>query len=111
MVRPVVSRQIAARAQSVRSHLASVLAWSRWLPTVSAVETVLGHTLEVGAAFGVIQPRLRPRTWTVTDLQPGRRFTWESSSPWSSLRATHAITPAASRRLTPGWADEDHGRQ
>lgn len=91
MARYVVTREIAAPAEKAWSFLSSVLAWPTWLPTVSAVEAVQGDALERGAKFRVVQPRLRPQVWTVTEFQPGRRFTWESKTPGLSLWAAHEV--------------------
>lgn len=91
MTRCFASKEIAAPASQVWKHLASVLAWPEWLPTVTAVEPVHGRTLEPGARFRVVQPGLRPQVWTVTVVEPEHRFVWESHSPGVSLWANHLV--------------------
>ena len=104
MTHYVVSRPIAAPAEKVWLHLSSVLAWPTWLPTVSTVEPVVGHALELGAKFRVVQPRLRPQVWTVTEIDPGQRFTWQSHGLGFSLWATHIV-----RRTGPDACEVELG--
>ena len=58
-----------------------VVAWPAWLPTVSSVQALQGRSPEVGARYVVVQPKLRPTTWVVTELAPPQRSTWEARSP------------------------------
>jgi len=85
------SREIAAPAALVWELLADVVAWPKWLPTVSRVEPVLSKELVVGATFKVVQPRLKPVLWTVSTLNPGCNFIWESSNPGLTLWANHTV--------------------
>jgi uncharacterized protein YndB with AHSA1/START domain len=83
--------KIAAPQEVVWPTLSMVAAWANWLPTVSSVEPLDGNALKVGARFIVRQPKLRPATWTVTELEPPHRFTWEARSPGLLMVAEHAI--------------------
>lgn len=96
------TRPIAAPASLVWSRLARVVAWPEWLPTVSRVEASSSAALEVGAKYKVIQPRLKPAVWTVTEFHPGRHFVWESSSPGLKLWANHMVedVPTGGSRIT-----------
>jgi hypothetical protein len=48
----------------------------------------------VGASFKLLQPKLRPATWTVSSLNPGYNFVWESSIPGLRLWANHIVETA-----------------
>ena len=85
------SVSIAASRDSVWRVLAAVAAWSTWLPTVTSVEPLDSQALGSGARYKIIQPKLRPATWTVTDLAPPNRFAWESRSPGVLVVADHVI--------------------
>jgi hypothetical protein len=71
--------------------LASVMRWPEWLPTVDAVKALDSDELRLGARFEVFQPKLRPATWTVTQVDPGAAFTWESRNPLGRTIAGHVL--------------------
>lgn len=82
---------IAAPAALVWRRIAAVLSWPEWLPTVSSVAPIDGKELAVGSSFKVVQPKLKPAVWTVSILNPGRNFVWESSSPGLRMWANHSV--------------------
>jgi hypothetical protein len=45
-----------------------------------------------GARYQVVQPRLRPAIYEVTECVPRRKFTWASWFPGGVLIADHRIT-------------------
>ena len=102
MITFTATQQIAAPAAVAWKRIVDVVAWPEWLPTVSRVEALSSSVLAMGASFRVFQPRLRPATWTVSTLNQGRNFVWESSIPGLSLRANHAVesTPGGEARIT-----------
>ena len=85
------SVSIAAPRESVWSVLAGVPKWPEWLPTVISVEALGGPSLSLGASYKIIQPRLRPATWVVTNFEPPHRFAWESRSPGVLVVADHIV--------------------
>jgi uncharacterized membrane protein len=85
------SVSIAATRESVWRVLAAVATWPEWLPTVISVEPLDGQPLSPGTRYKVIQPKLRPATWVVTNVEPPRRFAWESRSPGVLVVADHII--------------------
>jgi uncharacterized membrane protein len=91
---------IAAPRESVWRVLAAVAAWPQWLPTVTSVEPLDGQSLAISSRYKIIQPKLRPATWTVTALEPLRHFTWQSQSPGVLVVAEHIVnerTPDSSQ--------------
>ena len=87
------SVDIRAPADRVWSVLSAVESWPRILPTVTRVEALDGTPLETGRRYRVEQPKLRPALWTVTVLEPGRRFVWRTRSPGMAMVADHFIEP------------------
>jgi uncharacterized membrane protein len=82
---------IAAPRESVWRVLAAVVAWPEWLPTVSSVRPLDGEVLKIGSRYTVRQPKLRPATWVVTQLEPPRCFVWQARSPGLLMLAVHTI--------------------
>jgi len=84
-------QDITATASEVWNALANVTVWPEWLPTVLEVQPLAGQVLSVGAKFKIIQPKLRPTVWEVTELHPGENFAWQASSPGLMLWANHTV--------------------
>ncbi|MGA8261536.1 MAG: SRPBCC family protein [Arenicellales bacterium] len=85
------SVSISAPQEMVWRVLSDVAAWPDWLPTVDKVEPLDGRVLQLGSRFLVQQPRLRPATWTVTELEQPRRFVWLARSPGLKMLADHTV--------------------
>ena len=85
------SISIVASREAVWRVLAEVVAWPKWLPTVSSVEPLDGRALKVGSRYAVRQPKLRPATWVVTKFEPPRCFVWQARSPGLLLVAEHTV--------------------
>jgi hypothetical protein len=65
--------------------------WGDRLPTVDSVRPMGSGPMGVGSRFEVHQPGLPKAVWEVTDWQPGRSFTWVSTSPGIRSTAVHAV--------------------
>ena len=72
--------------------LADVPAWPTWTTSMTSAEWVGESGFAVGHAVRIVQPKLRPATWTITALDVGRSFTWETKSPGFAISASHAIS-------------------
>lgn len=90
------SISIAAPGEDVWRVLAAVDAWPEWLPTVESVQGLDGSPLKVGFRYTVLQPKLRPATWIVTELDPPRRFVWQARSPGLLMVAEHTVQESLS---------------
>jgi len=86
-----VTFTVHAPAERVWPILADVERWPTWTASVQQVE--LDGPLAVGAVARIRQPKLPPTAWTVTEVVPGRSFSWESRAPGSLAVGEHEITP------------------
>ncbi|UWZ82027.1 SRPBCC family protein [Occallatibacter riparius] len=72
--------------------LADVERWHEWTPTVLEIKPLGNSGMVVGARYRVVQPRLRPAVYQVTECVPDRRFTWVQRFPGAAMVADHRIT-------------------
>lgn len=86
---------IAAETSAVWDVLSDVASWPQWLPTVTKVSPLDSTSLAPGSRFVVHQPKLRPATWKVTQMEVPHRFVWEARSPGLHMVAEHAVTARA----------------
>lgn len=104
------TRTVAAPLAAVWAVLSDVREWPTWLPTVDSLEPLDPAAPDgVGAAYRIVQPRLRPAVWTLTSWQPEgsrREFTWESRQPGVTTVGSHLVTttPDGGSELTLGIA-------
>lgn len=89
------SALINASPENVWRVLSDVMNWPAWTPTITEVTALGARELRVGSRFKVLQPKLRPATWTVTSAVANSGFVWESSGPGIKTIAEHVLEPAA----------------
>ena len=70
--------------------LSDVAHWNEWTPTVTKIEVLNTPELKLGNRYKVIQPKLQPVVWTITELNSAN-FTWESKSPGMHMVAEHVV--------------------
>ena len=83
---------INASQDTVWKILSDVAHWHEWTPTVTKVEVLNTPEIKLGNRYKVIQPKLQPAEWTVTDLSTSN-FTWESKAPGMHMVAEHILKP------------------
>ena len=84
---------IAAPPERVWEVVVDVVRWPERIPTVDSVERLDDGPLAVGSRTRLQQPKLPEAVWTVTELEEGRSFTWESRSPGIAIAAAHVVEP------------------
>ena len=84
--------------------------WPAFTPTVTAVERREEGPLRVGSQVRLTQPGQPPRLWTVTALEPQRRFAWSTRLLGMVMTGVHELEPTESgtrsvlRVELNGWA-------
>ena len=69
--------------------------WHEWTPSITSIRFFGGGPLAIGKRALGRQPKLPPAIWTVTALDAGRRFSWESVGPGLRVVGHHAVEPTA----------------
>ncbi|MEL6981935.1 MAG: SRPBCC family protein [Actinomycetota bacterium] len=73
-----------------------VESWPEHTPTMTSVERLDDRPLAVGSTVRIKQPAQRARLWTVSHLEPNRRFAWSAKTMGTTMIATHELTPNGS---------------
>jgi uncharacterized membrane protein len=70
-----------------------VESWPRHTPTMTAIERLDSSPLAVGSRARIKQPAQPTRVWTVTALEPGRRFAWTTRAMGTTMTGSHMLDP------------------
>jgi uncharacterized protein YndB with AHSA1/START domain len=84
---------ISAPPQRVWEVLSDVEYWSEWTPTVTMVRRLDEGPLRTGSRARIRQPRVPETEYVVTELEPGRSFTWVATGPGVLTTARHDVEP------------------
>ncbi len=60
-------------------------------PTMQTVERLDDGPLAVGSRTRIKQPKQAPAVWTVSSLEPGRVFVWQTRRLWMTMSGAHEI--------------------
>ena len=91
-----ITTDIDAPPDVVFAVLGEVERWPEWTPTVTRVERLgdASAPLAPGARLRIVQPKVPPADWTVTEVEAGRGFRLVSHSPGATVEANHRVEPA-----------------
>lgn len=92
--------EIDASPEVVWRVFADVEQWPAWTASVRRVTPLDGADLAVGRRFEIRQPPFPRLVWTVTELDPGRSWTWRQRSPGATTSAVHEVAPLDGGRRT-----------
>lgn len=87
--------QIAASPARVWDITIDVEALPELTPTMTDVVKLESGPLVVGSTVRIKQPAQRSKVWTVTELEPSRRFSWTTTSAAITMTAIHDLTETA----------------
>ena len=87
------TRHIDSPAQPVWDVLFDVARWPEWTPTIDGVERLDDGPFQVGSRARVRQPKLPKAVWEVSEVVPGRSFTWVAKGPGMRTIARHEVVP------------------
>ena len=82
---------IAAPPERVWEVMSNVEYWPHWTPTVTSVRRLDDGPLRPGSRTRISQPRLPETDYVVTELTPGRSFTWVATGPGVVTTARHDV--------------------
>jgi uncharacterized membrane protein len=86
-----ITIEIAAKPDRVWGVMFDVENWPAWTPSVRSVRLLDRGPLTIGSRVRIQQPKFPPAVWRITQIEPGRRFTWESAAPGLRVVAIHTI--------------------
>ena len=82
---------INADVTKVFSLLADIENWNLWTRSVTKISYVAQKQFEVGGKALVIQPKLAPAVWTITEIIDNKSFVWQTKSPGATMTAKHLL--------------------
>jgi uncharacterized protein YndB with AHSA1/START domain len=91
-----ITIDIGAPAERVWQVMSDTDRWHEWTPSVTSIRRLESGPLAVGGRAVIRQPTFPPAWWTITDIEPGRSFTWVSTGPGIRAVARHWIEPTGS---------------
>ena len=100
---------VSAPPERVFDVYSDVERWPDWTQSVTSVERLDHGPLQVGSRARVKQPRLPVAVWEVTELVPGRSFTWVARGPGIVTTGSHAVTREANGERVKVTASLEQG--
>ena len=93
------SIEIAAPVDRVWDLTLDVESWPELTPTITSIRRLDDAPLAIGSSARIKQPAQRERTWTVTELEPKRRFAWATRAMGVTMTGGHELsaTPGGTR--------------
>ena len=98
-----------APIERVWEVLGDVERWSEWTSTVTSVARLDDGPMRVGSRARIEQPKIPPTEYEVTEVEPGRSFTWVAHGPGVRTTARHALEELPGGRTQVKLAVEQGG--
>jgi uncharacterized protein YndB with AHSA1/START domain len=87
------STKTAAEPSRLWAVLTDVESWPEWIEVYEEVRRTASGPLTEGERVHIKQKGLAAGDWTVSELEEGKVFGWESKQPGVQLVARHIVTP------------------
>src|SRR6201999_1210664 len=71
---------IYARPRDIFRVLSNVEDWCQWTPSITGMSLLDSDIPAPGVRIKVLQPKLPPATWTITEVDRDRALVWEKAS-------------------------------
>lgn len=94
-----VTAAVSAPTEIVYQLFTDVESWPGLTPSITEVRRLDSGPLRVGSEAVIRQPGLRPATWQVTSLDPGRGFTWQTTVAGVTAVGGHLVTQDGDRAV------------
>lgn len=78
----------------VSSVMLDVERWAEWTASISKIERLDAGPLALGSRARVVQPKVPPAVWQVTELDPARGFSWKSGTALAWAEGKHWVEAA-----------------
>lgn len=78
-------------AHTVFSVLADVEKWNEWTKSITSISFLEKERFVVGGKARILQPRLSPAIWTITEIVENKSFTWMTKTLGVTITATHSL--------------------
>ena len=88
--------EINASRERVWQVTVDVEAWPKWSPVMETIRREDTGDFKLGSSALIKQKQMAETRWTVTEIDPGHRFTWQARSLGIDMIATHIIVPGES---------------
>jgi uncharacterized membrane protein len=88
-----VSAAVAAAPDEIWRLFVDVQRWPQMTQSISDVRLADDGPLRVGSSAVIKQPGLPRARWQVTELEPGRSFTWQTTTPGVTTAGVHLVEP------------------
>jgi uncharacterized protein YndB with AHSA1/START domain len=85
--------EIHASPDRVWQVTVDVESWPEWAPAMERIRREDTGDFKVGSTALIKQKQMPETRWTVTALEPGRRFSWTGRALGLDMTAMHQITP------------------
>lgn len=80
-----------ARPETIFKVLTEIGNWNLWTKSVKSITLLNKNIFEKGTKVKIVQPKLLPTLWEVTEIEKDRSFTWVSTSLGFKMTAKHII--------------------
>jgi len=86
---------ISAQPPDIFRVLMDLEGWRQWTPSITRMSTLDGDRPGRGVKIKVLQPKLPPAIWTITEVDQDRALVWEKGSFGLRMLSGHFISDVA----------------